>query len=486
MKAVMAGLVTSNAALIKRSRRIHYLFAGGLLLLAAAMVETALGAMRYEEDAAWVLHTTSVRASVGRFLLNLQDLDDPQRGPKAPALLIEEFSRLRMFTTDNPQQQARIAAMAPLLARPLQEFHALRRLAEEMRAEEISLQLDRKRRARSSLDHIYVTTAGSLLLSLSLFAYAWWRLSKQLETQQLALQQLKETEAQTTALLENGVDAVWAVDRELHVTAHNQRFFVLAQAAGVFPAEAKRETEGLALAKYAAWREPYDRALAGERVTIEVSHELRGHLRHFMVSFGPIVVEGKVTGVAAFAKDITTRKRAELKLQQRAETLHYLAVVDQLTHLYNRRGFLELGGALLREARATSQPVTILFADLDGLKPLNDQLGHAAGDAAICAGGEALAESVRKSDLVGRLGGDEFVVLAIGIEDETVLLERIEKKLSDKKIRMSIGVAKDEPGDESRSLEQLIERADAAMYDQKMARRKKLQVQLPPVRSRAG
>ena len=128
--------------------------------------------------------------------------------------------------------------------------------------------------------------------------------------------------------------------------------------------------------------------------------------------------------------------------------------------------------------------MTILFADLDGLKPLNNQLGHAAGDAAICAGGEALAESVRKSDLVARLGGDEFVVLAVGIEDETVLLERIEKKLTDKKIRMSIGVAKDEPGDESRSLEQLMERADAAMYDAKVARKKKLQAL--PVRTRSA
>ncbi|HWE31565.1 MAG TPA: diguanylate cyclase, partial [Polyangia bacterium] len=395
----MAGLVTSNAALTKRSRRIHYLFAGGLLLIAAAMVETALGAMRYEDDAAWVLHTTSVRTSAARFLVDLQDVEDPVRGPHAIQLLNDEFARLRMFTSDNPRQQARLAEMVPLMKRPLHEQTALRQLAEQVRGEEISLQLTRKQRARSSLDHIYQTTAGSLLLALSLFAFAWWRLSRQLDAQQTALQQLRETEAQTTALLENGVDAVWAVDREL-----------------------------------------------------------RGHVRHFMVSFGPILVDGKVTGVAAFAKDITTRKRAELKLQQRAETLHYLAVVDQLTHLYNRRGFLELGGALLRDARAASQPVTILFADLDGLKPLNDQLGHAAGDAAICAGGEALAESVRKSDLVARLGGDEFVVLAVGIEDETVLLERIEKKLADKKIRMSIGVAKDEPGDESRSLEQLMER----------------------------
>ncbi|HEX4460919.1 MAG TPA: diguanylate cyclase [Polyangia bacterium] len=479
----MAGLVTSNAALTKRSRRIHYLFAGGLLLIAAAMVETALGAMRYEDDAAWVLHTTSVRTSAARFLVDLQDVEDPVRGPHAIQLLNDEFARLRMFTSDNPRQQARLAEMVPLMKRPLHEQTALRQLAEQVRGEEISLQLTRKQRARSSLDHIYQTTAGSLLLALSLFAFAWWRLSRQLDAQQTALQQLRETEAQTTALLENGVDAVWAVDRELRVTARNRRFAAIAQAAGVL-VDGKRDEVGLSLADHAAWREPYERALEGERITIEVSHELRGHVRHFMVSFGPILVDGKVTGVAAFAKDITTRKRAELKLQQRAETLHYLAVVDQLTHLYNRRGFLELGGALLRDARAASQTVTILFADLDGLKPLNDQLGHAAGDAAICAGGEALAESVRKSDLVARLGGDEFVVLAVGIEDETVLLERIEKKLADKKIRMSIGVAKDEPGDESRSLEQLMERADAAMYDEKMARKKRLAAQ--QTRARVG
>jgi diguanylate cyclase (GGDEF)-like protein/PAS domain S-box-containing protein len=466
----MVSLIGPEAA--KHSRRIHYLFAAGLMLLAAAMVVTALGAMRYEEDAAWLVHTTSVRSALGRFVVHLQDLDDPQRGAAAPKQMVAEFSQLRMLTTDNPRQLARVAAMAPLLADPLRQVGPLRRLAEEMRAEEISLQLARKQRARSSLDHIYVTTAGSLFLALSLFALAWWQLSKLFVKQQAAMEQLRKTEAQTTALLENGVDAVWAVDRELHVTAHNRRFEVLAQASGF----AGGDIRGQSVAAYEPWQEPYRQALAGERLTIEASYQLRGHLRHFMVSFGPILVDHEVTGVAAFAKDITTRKRAELKLAQRAETLHYLAVVDQLTHLYNRRGFLELGGALLREARAASQPVTVLFCDLDGLKTLNDQLGHAAGDAAICSGGEALSESMRKSDLVARLGGDEFVVLAVGIEDETVLIDRIEKKLTTKNIRMSIGVAKDEPGDESLTLEQLIERADAAMYEAKMAR-KKLQLQ---------
>ena len=213
--------------------------------------------------------------------MELQDLDDPVRAPHAVQLLAEELPRLRMFTIDNPRQQARLDEMTPLMAQPLRTQAALRRLAEQMRADEISLQLTRKQRARSSLDHIYLTTAGSLVLALSLFAFAWWRLSQQLKTQQTALQQLRETEAQTTALLENGVDAVWAVDRELRLTARNRRFAQLAQAAGVL-VDGKRDDVGLSLADYAAWQEPYARALDGERVTIEVSHELRGHVRHFM------------------------------------------------------------------------------------------------------------------------------------------------------------------------------------------------------------
>src|SRR5262249_36172246 len=157
--------------------------------------------------------------------------------------------------------------------------------------------------------------------------------------------------------------------------------------------------------------------------------------------------------------------------EQRAETLHYLSVVDQLTQLYNRRGFLELGAALLREARGQGAPLAVLFVDLDGLKRINDELGHAAGDAAICAAAEVLRKSVRRTDLVARLGGDEYVVLAGGLDDVAPLEARIRANARERGLAMSIGVVREQPGDEPLALEQLLERADAVMYREKQRRK---------------
>jgi diguanylate cyclase (GGDEF)-like protein len=228
----------------------------------------------------------------------------------------------------------------------------------------------------------------------------------------------------------------------------------------------------VSFAHYEPWQDAYRRALGGEHVTLESPQEIAGRLRHFLISFGPIIVDGRVSGAAAFAKDITTRKRAEIKLQQRAETLHYLSVIDQLTQLHNRRGFLELGAMLLRDARAAGQPVQLLFADLDGLKQINDVAGHAAGDAAIRRAGEVLAESVRRCDVVARLGGDEFVILAAGSDHDDSLIERIRRRAAEASVQLSIGGVKSEPGDEPCALEQLIERADALMYEQKLERKR--------------
>jgi diguanylate cyclase (GGDEF)-like protein/PAS domain S-box-containing protein len=306
-------------------------------------------------------------------------------------------------------------------------------------------------------------TSAALLLALALFSAAWWRLNRQLRAESAMVARLRQSEAQAAALLENGSDAIWAVDTELRVTASNQRFRALvSQAKGQ-----KLDPTSLSFARNPEWQERYRRVLAGESVTMELEHELGDRRRYFLVSRGPILVEGQVTGAAAFAKDISTRKRAELKLAQRAETLHYLSVVDEMTQLYNRRGFLELGQALLREARSQGAPVAVLFVDLDGLKRINDRDGHAAGDAAICAVAEALKKSVRRTDLVARLGGDEFVVLATGSDDVSMMEARIRANGRERGMQMSIGVVREEPGDEPYALEQLLERADAVMYQQK-------------------
>ena len=105
--------------------------------------------------------------------------------------------------------------------------------------------------------------------------------------------------------------------------------------------------------------------------------------------------------------DITARKKAEAYLE-------FLGKHDVLTKLYNRSFYVD---ELNRLERKGPQPVTIIIADLNGLKAANDQLGHAAGDALLRRAGEVLNALIEKPPYAARIGGDEFAVLLPGIDE---------------------------------------------------------------------
>ncbi|HME45404.1 MAG TPA: diguanylate cyclase [Syntrophorhabdales bacterium] len=173
-------------------------------------------------------------------------------------------------------------------------------------------------------------------------------------------------------------------------------------------------------------------------------------------------------------RDVTDRKRLE-------ETLHSLSLVDDLTGLYNRRGFFALSEQQLKIAERTKQDVLIFFVDLDNLKQINDVLGHQEGDNALVEAASVLRETFRKSDIVGRLGGDEFAVLAIDAtrKTESMLIDRLHKTLNavnrgalrKYNLSLSTGVARYDP-DSPSSLDELIARADALMYEKKRTKQR--------------
>jgi len=172
-------------------------------------------------------------------------------------------------------------------------------------------------------------------------------------------------------------------------------------------------------------------------------------------------------------QDITERKRAEA-------ALHSLSLVDELTGLYNRRGFLAVTDQHLAEIRRNDKTPVILYADLDGLKEINDSLGHNEGDRALAKSAEMLKETFRNSDIVARLGGDEFVVLAaIGPDEEAEsLTERLQEnfsavnKLGNRPYNLSLSVGIALFDDEStHSIEDLLAKADRAMYEDKRRKR---------------
>lgn len=155
--------------------------------------------------------------------------------------------------------------------------------------------------------------------------------------------------------------------------------------------------------------------------------------------------------------------------------LRCLAVTDDLTGLYNRRGFLASATQQLKLARRNAQELLVFFADVDNLKQINDSYGHGEGDLALIHIADALQQTFRDSDLLARLGGDEFGVLVLeaSCQDQEVILHRLETSLKKSnagepryQLSLSVGVARFDPKGPA-SLGELMAQADRAMYEQK-------------------
>ena len=174
------------------------------------------------------------------------------------------------------------------------------------------------------------------------------------------------------------------------------------------------------------------------------------------------------------------RHRADIAIRESDASSRRDSLVDDLTGLRNRRGFMAIADQQLKVARRARQSVLLVYADLDDLKQINDGLGHAIGDLALRDAGDILATTFRETDAVARLGGDEFAVLASGpdVAVATRLLERLETNLRDVRgsrgrpfdLTMSVGYVMHEPGAVG-ELDALLAAADAAMYRTKRARK---------------
>lgn len=171
---------------------------------------------------------------------------------------------------------------------------------------------------------------------------------------------------------------------------------------------------------------------------------------------------GELVGAVITFMDNSERRRHE-------EQIQFLSTRDSLTGLYNRRHFEAMLASLDRPSQL---PLSILFADTNGLKLTNDVFGHAAGDELVVACAEALTKTCRETDVVARVGGDEFVVLLpqTTAEDAASIQERIEQALGEQKIAavrssMSMGYATKEVQEDP--IAEVLEAAENAMYRQK-------------------
>jgi diguanylate cyclase (GGDEF)-like protein/PAS domain S-box-containing protein len=193
--------------------------------------------------------------------------------------------------------------------------------------------------------------------------------------------------------------------------------------------------------------------------------------------------DGEIEYLSSILRDVTERKQAEA-------TLRAFALVDELTGLYNRRGFLALAEREWEAARAAGQGALLVYLDLDGFKAINDTYGHAEGDRALAAVAGVLRRTFRDADVVGRLGGDEFVAFARtgaagprALEHARETAARVQQRLQallaeatlaagrPYTLAGSAGVALFDPAAPA-TLSSLMVEADAALYDRKRARKR--------------
>jgi two-component system cell cycle response regulator len=156
--------------------------------------------------------------------------------------------------------------------------------------------------------------------------------------------------------------------------------------------------------------------------------------------------------------------------------LHDLSFIDDLTGLYNRRGFFIFAKQYLNLANRTKKGMWLLFIDFDGLKKINDTLGHKDGDQALIDTATVLRQGFRESDIIARIGGDEFVVLAIGAHKNSreVLISGLKhqseilnlRKKVRYKLSFSLGAAYYNP-DVPSSIDELLIKADNSLYENK-------------------
>ncbi|TAN40900.1 MAG: GGDEF domain-containing protein [Nitrospirae bacterium] len=164
------------------------------------------------------------------------------------------------------------------------------------------------------------------------------------------------------------------------------------------------------------------------------------------------------------------------KLKESEERFRQLSLMDDLTSLQNRRGFMLLAEQQLKVAKRTKKRMLLLFADLDRMKWINDNFGHHSGDKALIETARILNRIIREADILARFGGDEFAAFIYNSSEVTpeILTRRIEESLDDYnrekardfRLSLSIGFARFDP-ESPCSLDELLIQADKNMYTNK-------------------
>lgn len=221
-----------------------------------------------------------------------------------------------------------------------------------------------------------------------------------------------------------------------------------------------------------------DNAVRHHHVILRVESDDKGHpIRLFGTAQD---VSEQVELQTNLAERVKELEAAILQRERAEQAIRDLALHDDLTGLYNNRGFYTMAEHQLKSAHRLGLNSLLIYADIDGLKIINDTFGHTEGSLAIAKAADILRQTFRDSDIIGRVGGDEFAIMAQDVPlaevDNTKdrLQENLQKYNQESnrsyQLALSLGAVSIEPNDDS-SLDQLIAQADKMMYDQKRSKK---------------
>jgi len=503
-----------------RKRRFVWLLALGLLVILA--VAGYFSGRRYLDASEWVTHTFEVTEAIEQVLASTRDVEAAQRGfllsgdaaflepyEQARVALPQQLRHLRSLPRNNAGQQRRIDRLEQAIAskvafaeatvalkrsggdfRPLVTsgngrilMDEIRGIAGEMRQVEKRLLAQRAERAAGAQRQTVLMSLLGIATTLGLVLFSLAMVHRDLRELRALSEDLAVAEKMFRELAENASELVLLIDldgRVNYVSPSCERLLG-------FQPEEVRALDPQTLAH------PED--LDGARAWIEqmlesgaqaeprnIRYRMKSGAFRWFDAHATVLRDGDASAASILvsARDIHERRLAQEALEQKKGELEELSATDGLTGLLNRRGFMERALRALEGARVDERALAIVFIDLDGLKPINDQLGHEAGDRAIGEAARVLRQICRGGDLVARLGGDEFAVLAHDLNPEGFrhFRNRVEGALrnvnaeSDRPFRLgfSLGAAFWESTSDE-SLDSLLKRADAEMYEEKRRRK---------------
>lgn len=302
----------------------------------------------------------------------------------------------------------------------------------------------------------------ALLLSAGIIVYILIRI---VNSRRKLLEELAQRQSLCSeALFRNSSDAIVRFDQHHRIVDINEKFHAL------FGYDID-EIRGKELDSVIALKEKLAEAnqltynlMSGQEVSIEsVRYGADGKPRDVSVKGVPVILNNEIIGGYAIYADISERKKAEREIV-------YISYHDQLTGLYNRRFFEE---ELKRLDTERNLPITVIMADVNGLKLINDAFGHAAGDKLLVKTAEIIRKECRADEIIARLGGDEFVILLPGTNAEGAekIIKRIRKAcegITLKSMELSISLGSDTKVSSTQDIKEILKNAEDYMYRDKL------------------